>query len=385
MSGESERSIDVEALRKHEFPEIGEAIYMNAASAAPLPTRARRAMERHNDLRGAIHRLSPADFSEPLQKARRAAARLIGAHETEIALGGNTSFGINLAARGLPLEDGATILVSDREFPANVYPWMGRKDARLELFPTDGSGRPDEERLMERLDRGDVSIFALSAVQFANGHTADVERFGRFCRERGIFFVVDAIQAAGVVPLDVQTAKIDVLATGGHKWLCSPFGVGFAYVRRELQERLEPRAIGWTSMAACEDFSSLLDYRWEFVPDARRYETGTPPFQDMLGMAESIELLLEIGVERIHSHVQQVLEPLREWLRGRQDVRSDTDLASPRRSGIMAFRPPGAEAVFQRLEEAGVTCVLREGAIRLAPHLYNTREEMERVVRILEG
>jgi cysteine desulfurase / selenocysteine lyase len=377
--------IDVEELRAREFPHLGDSIYLNAASVAPLPRSAARDVASFNDRRERIHLLNEADFSEPLRRSRAAAAALIGAGVDEIALGWNTSFGINIAALGLSGEAGRTIVVSDREFPANVYPWMSRDDCHLDIVPTDENGWPDEDRLLERLDRPGVAVFALSSVQFASGYLADLEKFGRFCRERGIIFVVDAIQSLGQVPLDVRSANIDVLAAGGHKWLLSPFGTGFAYVRRELHERLIPRVIGWTSMAASADFASLTDYRWEFMEGARRYEVATLPFQDFAGFARSLELLMEIGVERVRSHQEEILRPLLAWLQDHPHVKVASDLTPDRRSGILSIQPPHAEQTFEALTAAGVSCVLREGAIRLSPHLYNMRSEIEGVIQILSA
>jgi cysteine desulfurase / selenocysteine lyase len=283
------------------------------------------------------------------------------------------------------MREGSTIVTTDTEFPANVFPWMAQQDrgVRFELVPVDDRGLPDEERLLERLQHGDVSVFALSAVQFGSGYRADLARFGAACRERGVFFVVDAIQAVGCLPIDVEAMRIDVLATGGHKWLCGPFGTGFAYVRREVQDALVPRAIGWSSMQSNHDLADLTGYRMDFMADARRYEVATLPFQDLRGFAESMELLRECGVERIEAHVRMLLDPLIAWLRERPAVEIVSDLDPARRSGILAFRTPASERVFAALERAGVICALREGAIRVAPHLYNTPAEIERVMEVL--
>lgn len=378
-------ALDVAALRGREFPAVAESAYLNAASVTPLPERARAAAEAFTRKRTRIHELQDADFPEVAHRVRSAAARLVGAEPEEIALGGNTSFGVNLAAQCLPVAPGSTVVVSDREFPANVYPWMGEGcPARLEVLPTDARGLPDEDRILERLDRGDVSILAVSAVQFASGFRADLPRLGRACRERGVFFVVDAIQALGHLPLDVREAEVDVLATGGHKWLCGPFGTGFAYVRRELLSRMEPRVVGWTAMRASQDLSRLLDYRFDFVEEARKFEVGTLPFAELAGLAASVELLVEVGPERIEAHVRGLLDPLLAWLAEHPEVEVLSDTRPERRSGIFCFRPPEAEAVFARLREAGVVCALREGAVRLSPHLYNDAGDVARVIEVLE-
>ena len=379
--------VDVQALREREFPHVGRAPYLNAASMGPLPERARRALDAFNLRRSRIHELRGDDFEPALERARAAAARLVNATPGEIALMPNTSHGLNLAARCLPLEPGQRIVVSDLEFPANVYPWValareGR--ARVDVVRGDALGRPDPDRLMEELDRGDVGIFALSAVQFATGWLADLAAFGRFCRERGIWFVVDAIQACGCVPIDVREAEIDVLATGGHKWLCAPFGTGFAYVRRELVRQMEPHVVGWTAMKASADFADCCAYRWEAVDDARRFEVATQPFQDVAAFAESMNLLLETGPEAIHAHVLSLLDPLAAWLAGRDDATVVSDLAPGRRSGIFAFRIGDTARAYAALHRAGIQCVVREGSIRISPHLYNTADDVAAVIDVLE-
>ncbi|MBW3570873.1 MAG: aminotransferase class V-fold PLP-dependent enzyme, partial [Gemmatimonadetes bacterium] len=318
---------------------------------------------------------------------RRAAARLAGADEDEIALLPNTSFGINLGAQCLPLEPGRRVVLSDREFPANVYPWMGMQrlgGVRVDVLPADARGNPDEERMLEEVARGDVGIVAVSAVQFTSGWVADLQALGRVCRANGSWLVVDAIQALGQLPMDVRACGIDVLATGGHKWLCGPFGTGFTYVRRELVERMEPRLIGWTAMAASADLERVLDYEYAFVEGARRFEVATQPLQDYAGLAESLELLIEADPRRIRAHVLGLLDPLAAWLAGR-GVEVASDPRPERRSGIFAFRPADAAGVYAALARAGVGCVLREGAVRLAPHLYNQPEDVERVMDVLNG
>lgn len=374
---------DAGRLRAAEFPRLQPG-YLNAASFTPLPERSRRAVEAVHELRGDPHRLNEADLVSHLEGARRAAAQLVGASPREIALAWNTSFGINLAAFSLPIPSGSTIVVSAREFPTNVYPWMAAPGAKLEIVPADRLGRPDEERLLERLDRGDVSVFALSSVQFATGYRADLERFGEFCRERGIFFVVDAIQAVGQIPTDVRKCHVDILATGGQKWLCAPFGTGFVYIRDELLEKIDPVMVGWTGMTASGDVASLTDYQWGWRPDAQRFEVATLPFQDFAGFTASVELLAEVGVDRIAAHTGALLEPLVRWLEGQEEVELVTPREVAHRSAILAFRVPAVDAVFGRLAAAGVVCGQREGAIRIAPHLYNDSEDIARVLQVLE-
>jgi selenocysteine lyase/cysteine desulfurase len=325
------------------------------------------------------------DFARPIEDARRACAALIGADPSEIALGTNTSFGINVAALGLDVPVGAAVLVPDREFPANVYPWMLNERLRLETVPPTPEGFPDEDRLLERLRDPDVAIVSVSSVQFSNGYAIDLERLGLACREAGVFFVVDAIQSLGQMPLDVSRVPVDIVATGGHKWLCGPFGAGFVYVRREVQDRLRPVSIGWQSLQAAQRLESLLDYAPHLVSDARRYEQGTPPFQDLAALAASLEMIREAGVESIRRYLLELLTPLRRWLEDAPEVRVLSPKSGAGASAIVSFIPPSVDAVHRAVRDAGVVCSLREGAIRVAPHFYNRPEEIARLLEVLES
>lgn len=363
------------------------AAYLNAASMGPLPERSRAAVEAYNRRRSAIHTMRGADFEPLAARCRRAAARLVGGDEDEIALLLNTSFGISLAALGLPLEAGRRVLLSDREFPANVYPWLALerlRGARVQVLPADARGNPDEARMLEEIARGDVGILAISAVQFTSGWVANLEALGRACREHGAFLVVDAIQAVGQMPIDVRASHVDVLAAGGHKWLCGPFGTGFTYVRREIIDRVEPHLVGWTSMRASADLERVLDYELGWIEGARRFEVATQPWQDYAGLAESLELMLEAAPARIRAHVLALQDPLAAWL-GEREIEVVSDVRPERRSGIFSFRPADAAGATRTLGRAGVGCVLREGAVRLSPHLYNQAEDVEKVMDVLDG
>jgi selenocysteine lyase/cysteine desulfurase len=158
-------------------------------------------------------------------------------------------------------------------------------------------------------------------------------------------------------------------------------------VRRSLVRELEPRVVGWTALAASADYADCCGYRWEFVEGARKFEVGTQPLQDLAGFAESMELLAEVGPDRILAHVTALMDPLARRLRERGRATIVSDLSLARRSGIFAFRYASTEeteTAFGALSAAGVNCVMREGAIRLSPHLYNTADEVATVMDVLE-
>ncbi len=374
-------SYDVHALRREEFPwaDAGETIFLNHASTGPLPVRTVRAAEQWAHLRANPHRI-PHDLQfGTLARSRALAAQLIGADASEIALATNTTYGLNLAAFSLPLRAGDVVLTPDREFPANVYPWMalaerrGVEYRRLECH----EGVLDPERLSRELEDDRVRVVSVSWVQFASGARVDLAALGALCRDRGVYFVVDAIQGVGPLTLDVAALHIDILACGAQKWLLSPWGSGFVYVRRGLIDQLEPHDVSWLAVRGADDFSRLTDYELAWRADARKYEFITLPFQDMAGMNASLELFFELGLEAVSAHTLGLADHIVRWACSRSDVELVTPAAATRRAGVISVRPREARAASERLSQANVAHSFREGAIRLSPHCYNTIDEVQ--------
>jgi cysteine desulfurase / selenocysteine lyase len=370
-------TIPTERLRREEFPwaGTGESIYLNAASTGPLPERCVRAQDAFTRKRAAPHRLDQEEQFAVLTRSREQIAALIGADVGEIALAVNTSAGINLAAWALPLGAGDVVVIPDLEFPANVYPWMAASAARgftLERVPA-RDGLLDDGALRAALDRPGVRVLAVSWVGFATGVVADLDALGRACRERGIRFVVDAIQGLGALTLDVSRTPVDLLACGGQKWLLSPWGTGFTYVHRSLVRELAPQPVSWMAVRGSDDFSRLLAYDLTWRDDARRFEQLTLPFQDFAGMAASLELIHELGPAAIAAHVHTRAAEL---LDGATALGIPLVTPRERHGGIASLRPADAVVASARLTASRVAHSVREGTIRLAPHCYTTADEV---------
>lgn len=384
VAGDTTSGFDVDALRREEFPWADRAIYLDHASIGPLPERTRRRLDEYNRVRAEAYRLSEEHLFGVFGRSRTLAAELIGATPSEIALATNTSAGINLAAQAIPLEPGDIILVSHGEFPANVFPWreQSRRGAVLELVPLTPEGWPDEARIVARLEDPRVKVLALSLVQFHTGYLADIGRLGAAARAAGAWFVVDAIQGLGQVPFDVGSTPVHILACGAQKWLLSPWGSGFTYVRSDLIEQLNPPVVGWTAFEGTDDFATMTAYPADWRRDARRFEVITLPFQDFAGMNASLELLSELGVEAITRHLRSLNRPLLAWAEDR-GVRVGS-ATGPRGTGIVSLALPDAARVHAELKARGVVVSLREGMIRVSPHCYNTADEVGRLIELLD-
>jgi selenocysteine lyase/cysteine desulfurase len=293
---------------------------------------------------------------------------------------------VNLAAYTLPLGPGDIVLGSRGEFPANVYPWMAAAKARgftFEMLPLAGTAA-DEELILRRIAEDDrVKCVALSWVSFWSGARIDLARIGAACRAAEVWFAVDAIQGLGPLTLDVRRMPVDFVSCGAQKWLCSPWGSGFVYVRGELIPQLEPPAAGWLAQASSGDFGRFLDYDPAWHTDARKFEVGTIPYQDIVGMNESLALFLALGPARIEAHVRTLTTRIIEWTHKRRGVKLLTPEAAAARAGIVALATNDLDGDSKKLRSAKVTHSVREGAIRLSPHFHNTMEEVEVVLGAL--
>jgi selenocysteine lyase/cysteine desulfurase len=261
---------------------------------------------------------------------------------------------------------------------------LRKQDIEVTLAPCTPEGWPDEEYLLTALRDPRVRVLAVSFVQFSNGYRADLKKLGLAARANGTYLVVDGIQGVGNSVLDVRETPVDIVACGGQKWLCSPWGSGFVYVRKDLIATLEPAVTGWMAFEGTDDFSRLTEYNPTFRADARRFEMITLPYQEFYGLSQSVELLREIGIASIGEATRSLHEPVFKWADAR-GVRVVSPRDERHRSAIVCIAPDKAVEAYHAIKRARIICSLREGAIRLSPHFYNTVEEMEKVLEVLEG
>jgi selenocysteine lyase/cysteine desulfurase len=381
-------TFDVGALREREFPWTlsGDAIFLNSASTGAMPLSAQEAAVSITRRRAFPAAIPDAEIFETLARSRALIARLVGAGADEIALAPNTSFGVNLAANALPLKSGDVVLTFAGEFPANVYPWMSLAQKGVEVrFVRCVNGLPDEALLLRSLDDERVRAVAVSWVQFSSGYTVDLATLGRECRARGIYLAVDGIQGLSPLTLDLSALQVDVFASGCQKWLLSPWGTGFVYVRRGLVGDLQPVDVGWLAFKGSEDFNNMVRYAPELREDARKFEVGTLGLQDFAAMNASVELLLSEGTVDVARHVAALTSRLSEWALLCDGVELRSPAEASKRAGIVSLGFADCNTVATALRSAGVAISVRENAVRLACHLFNTESEIDRVIANIEA
>jgi len=363
------------------FPIAPRYAYLDHAAIAPLSTPVRSTMEVF------LGRLTEEPFDlahwERLRgQVRVRVAELLAVGPESIAFTKNTTSGLGLVAAGLDWEAGDNIVGVDREFPANIYPWMGlkRKGVELRLYHPE-QGRIDLKALARLCDRR-TRVVAISAVQFWSGFRTDLDALRTALKGHDALLVVDGIQAAGAMHLDLSSAPVDFLCAGAQKWLLGPIGVGFAYVGPRMLERLNPVTIGTDSVVRDEEY---FQYDLTLKPDARRFEEAAPNYPGILGMGAAVNLLLRAGSRAVEEVVLRLADRLRDELprRGYELVLKPT--LPSERSGIVSFRHPRmVPAELQtRLREAGVIVSLRSDFLRASAHYYNSDQDLDRLLEAL--
>ena len=365
------------------FPVTERYIYLNHAAISPPPLATIRAVEAQlNDVQhnGSANYRSWVAVKE---HTRELLAGLLSARPDQVAFVRNTSDALSTVANGLDWRVGDNIVTFSREFPSNVYPWLRIRDTfGVEVrMCEERDGRIDPDEFESFIDRN-TRLVAISHVQYASGFRADLERLGRVVRQHDALFVVDAIQALGVIPTDVEAELVDVAAGGGHKWLLTPEGVGYLYLSDRARDRIQPTLVGWTSVPDPNDYFNF-DQGWNRGTLA--WETGTAPTALIHGLKESLTLLNNQGVQNIANYLDELTDYFCERVKEKKyEVVSSR--APGEKSQIVCVRHPGGMspmALYAHLMARNIVTAPRGGRLRISPHLYNTSQEVDEFVRAL--
>lgn len=321
-----------------------------------------------------------------LEHARKLAATLIHCDPAEIALVGPTSLGLSFVAAGLTFRRGDNVLIYYDDYPSNVYPWMSLADKNVEvrLLNTRGLGIIRARDVLGQVDEN-TRMVALASCHFISGFRIEIGEIGKLLRERGILFCLDAIQTLGAFPTSVE--HVDFLAADAHKWLLGPCGSGIFYVRRALQESLNPPVWGWHNI---RNPNFVAQEKIEFRQDARKFEAGTQNLVGVTGLIAAMELALEVGVENIAADLIRKRAWFVPELQKRGYLVLNATPAPENTGSMISFFAKDANmpALHKKLAEAGITTSLRvdrsgQNYIRISPHFYNTDEELRKVLALL--
>ncbi len=371
-----------EAIRD-EFPIFEHTTYLNSCSQGALSHRVRRAYEEYLegwDENGAEWE----HWVERAETARAAFARLLRAEPAEVAVTTSVSQGVNGIVSSLPFERGGRpkIVISEYEFPTvgQIAHAQELRGAEVVHVLPDADGSIPVERFAEAIDER-TALVCCTTVSYRTGHRQDVAEIARIAHDQGALCLADSYQAVGAVDLDVGALGADFVTGGTVKYLLASAGLGFLYVRRELFERLLPTQTGWF---ADEDIFQMDISDYSPAADARRFDSGTPPVPNIYAGVAGVSLIEEAGVAAIEEHVNVLAEQLIDGL-----LELGADVATPRdaarRGPLVCVRSTDVDALVRELQGERIVTSSRDDRLRVSLHLYNTAEDVDRLLGALRA
>ena len=363
------------------LPITRKCVYLDNASTGPLPGPAVTAIQKflkHSSEKGEV----PFTECEAVVEAtRRQMAQLMHVQPGEIAFTKNTSSGIILAIGSIPWQRGDNLVMMKDAFPADRYPFHLLLPEVEKRYVTSQELALGTDCVLRLIDRHTRAV-ALDWVHSPTGVRADIAAIAEFCRTLGVFVIVDAIQGLGVVDMDFNAVGADFVCSSTNKWLMSPQGTAVVCVKADTLPKLKPYNLGWLS-ARWEEFNDLLAPR-ELKTDASRYEEGTKNYLGIHGLHESLKIILSIGQPAVEQHIRQLTERLRSGLRS-LNYEIVTPEEPKRSAGIVLCRKPETDMVerYRYLRRKKMVCAVRQNCLRIAPHFYNTLDEVDRFLTVL--
>jgi cysteine desulfurase/selenocysteine lyase len=370
-----------------EFGPFDRRLWFNTAHQGPLPRSAVEAARRAAELKSAPHRISDEDFSEVPERLRALLGRLVGGAPEQIVLGNSTSYGLHLIANGLPWAEGDEVLVIEGDYPATILPWqrLAARGVRVRsLRPAHG---PLSAADLAAAIGPRTRLLAVTWVDSFTGRTLDLSALGEVCRQADVLLVVNASQAIGARPVDVSSTPVDAVVSCGYKWLCGPYGTGFSWLHSRLLERLRPQQAYWLAMQAGRGLHQMRETTLRTDIGVRAFDVFCPAdFANTLPWIASLELLMNAGIDHIAAWDQQLIDRFLDGL-DQDGYRLISPEDGPSRSTlvVVAGAHGTTEQCHRQLTATGIDTAYREGNLRLSVHLFNTADQIDRVLDVLHA
>lgn len=367
---------------REQYPLLSRRTYLNNASIQPLPAPVARAVAEFARRASEEDPEVLYDAAAP-RRLRADLAAWLGCEAGDLALASSTSDGLIKAVHAVPWREGDEIVLPHNEFPSVTYPLRMARDRGVRIRMAGEPGRPVREEEVLAAVTPATRAAAFSWVSFSTGYRMDLVGLARDLKAAGVEFVlVDGMQGAGVWDPDLRRTEVDFFAFQAVKWLAGPNGIGALYIRPDLVGRLADSAVSWYSVPCCEDYSLLTRPDLEPFSDARRFDGGTPPWINLVGLQAWLDLLRPAGIAGISARMAHVTGLLREELsRAGVPVLCPDDALRP--SSILLLETPRPQEDHARLAAAGISTSFRMGRVRLSPHVYNGPGDFRRLVEVL--
>jgi cysteine desulfurase/selenocysteine lyase len=369
---------------RQEWFEIEDATYLNLAGQSPMPKVAHRAVQAAIEWKKFPHHIADSAYFEVPNRIRASIAKLIGAKAEEIALTTGASTGMSAVAYGLTWKPGDEVLTAKGEFPLQYATWKpmeAREGIVMKVVAPRDRFIAADDFLAAMTPR--TRMVSVSLVRFDNGVLLDAARIAAACHAQDALLLLDVSQCCGGIPLNVNELGADFLVCAGYKWLLSPYGTGFFWCKNEHADNMRPGPFYWAAQEGAENFSSLSRENPKPVPGARRWDMAeTSNYFNFAAMDASLRFVLQFGPETVEAHNRKLIDFLFERLpKDRCVPASPLDSARRGPYGCFAARSPEKTAeLYHKLTKEKIITSLREGNIRVSPHLFNTERDIDRLI-----
>jgi kynureninase len=361
---------------RDEFPAVKDKVFLGSHTLSPLSRRARAAVERFLDLweeKASAELVWFEDFIPEMRRVEALYATLIGAHPDEICLTPSVSNALSSIASCLTFDERNEIVLSRDEFPTDCHVWLAQERRGAKVVRIDGKQSQDYAAAIGPR----TQIVSASRVSYLDGAMLDPYELGHSCAEHDVFYVIDDFHGSGVVPLDVHATGAQALVCGALKYLLGGPGIAFLYVRADVSPALEPTATGWFGQ---DDFFAFDNSKLDRATTAQRFAMGTPAPAAIYAAGAGLELVGEVGVERIRERTVELTGYLIDAAI-EAGFRVRTPRQAERRGAVVSFEVPDAKRVLEQLLAAGIIVDERHGAIRACPHYFSSEDDIDALIR----
>ena len=369
---------------QNEFPNANDVCYLNTGSEGLLPLRALRALQEVAVMKQKPQVLGDSQYFEMPERCRSLVAQMIHCAAEDIALIPSTSYGMSMIAHSLQLNSGEEVVIVEKDFPSNNFAWEPLRERGIKIRTVPFLADADQTgRVLESLTPP-ARVLSLSVVHFFTGFRYDLKLISEVCRQNNILLIVDAIQAAGTIEINLQETHVDALCAAAHKWQLSPSGTGFLYVNPDLRTRLTSPVSGWMHNKNAGRFSETDMFTYEPASNTRRYELGTAPIILFAAYEQSLKVLLESHIPYIEEHNIKLAEKLKAFFRELGWKQPATPIPSP----FCSVLPPeqfNTADLLRSLAENEVFVAVRANHLRMTPHLYNTDQHIDRFCEVMKS
>lgn len=369
-----------------DFMDFTGKAWLNAASEGPLPLKSAEALKESIVWKSLPYLLDLPKFTSVPMELKKSVGRLIHVDPKDVILANSASYGLHLLANGIVWQPGDEIILMRNDFPTDILPWLAleKKGVKVRQVAVKDKVISPEEFKANITSR--TRLFCVSQVHTFTGIVLEIEKLARIAKENGVLFVLNLSQSAGGMPVDLSRIPVDAAVGAGYKWMCGPYGTGYAWIHPALRARLDYNHAYWPAMLGPEELKSEGALSLKEDQSARKYDVfGTANFFNFVPFRYSIDYLLDIGIENISSHNQRLIDYTLERL-----DRSKYALISPEkgefRSNLLVFSSHDRSknmALHAQLTKNGVFTAFWKGNIRVSPHLYNTEADMDKFLACL--